>query len=273
MLPQVPQGLPARVQPRACRNATRPRRPCEAGRVKSGMGKVTGFLEYHARELPLRRRSRSACNDWLEFVLPFPRRERRDAGRALHGLRRALLPSYRLPVNNLIPDWNDLVYRGHWRRAIARPALHQQFPGIHRPHLPGAVRSGLRAGHQRPSGHHQDDRMRDRRPRLRGRAGSSRRPLRTRPARRSRWSARARPAWPARSSSRAPATTCTVFEKHAKAGGLMRYGIPDFKMEKHHRRPPRRADGGRRRDLPLRRHVGHEPAGRRPRRRTSTRSC
>ena len=37
---------------------------------------------------------------------------------------------------------------------------------------------------------------------------------------------------PARSSSRAPATTCIVYEKHAKAGGLLRYGIPDFKMEK-----------------------------------------
>ena len=41
------------------------------------------------------------------------------------------------------------------------------------------------------------------------------------------------PAWPARSSSRAPATTSIVYEKFARAGGLLRYGIPDFKMEKH----------------------------------------
>ena len=53
------------------------------------------------------------------------------------------------------------------------------------------------------------------------------------PARRSRWSAQVRRAWRARSSSRAPATTCTCYEKLAKAGGLLRYGIPDFKMEKH----------------------------------------
>ena len=64
-----------------------------------------------------------------------------------------------------------------------------------------------------------------------------------------------------------------VFEKHAKAGGLLRYGIPDFKMEKHHHRPPRRADGSRGRDLPLRRPCRRQRAGRRAARRTTTRSC
>ena len=44
---------------------------------------------------------------------------------------------------------------------------------------------------------------------------------------------RPRRASPARSSSRAPATTSCVFEKADRIGGLLRYGIPDFKMEKH----------------------------------------
>ena len=73
------------------------------------------------------------------------------------------------PVNNLIPDWNDLVYRGDWQEALAQPALDQQFPGVHRPHLPRALRGVLHAEHRRQAGHHQDDRMRDRRPRLGGR--------------------------------------------------------------------------------------------------------
>ena len=59
-------------------------------------------------------------------------------------------------------------------------------------------------------------------------------PASERPAKRSRSSAPARRAWPAPSSSRAPATTVHVYREDAKAGGLMRYGIPDFKMEKHH---------------------------------------
>ena len=109
------------------------------------------------------------------------------------------------PVNNLIPDWNELVRRDRWQRRARRAALDQQFPGIHRPHLPGALRGGLHAQHRRQPGHHQVDRMLDRRSRL-GRGldrPAGRR--RARPASGSRWSAPARPAWPAPSSWRAPA--------------------------------------------------------------------
>jgi glutamate synthase (NADPH/NADH) small chain len=63
-------------------------------------------------------------------------------------------------------------------------------------------------------------------------AGSSRRSRRARPARRSPWSARpGRPGLRAAAGARRPCVH--VFEKFAKAGGLLRYGIPDFKMEKH----------------------------------------
>ena len=42
------------------------------------------------------------------------------------------------PVNNMIPDWNDLVYRDQWRDGARGAALDQQLPGVHRPHLPRA---------------------------------------------------------------------------------------------------------------------------------------
>ena len=48
-----------------------------------------------------------------------------------------------------------------------------------------------------------------------------------------RWSARARRVWPPRSSSRAPATAVTVYEKADRIGGLLRYGIPDSRLEKN----------------------------------------
>ena len=57
----------------------------------------------------------------------------------------------------------------------------------------------------------------------------------------------------------------------AEPGGLLRYGIPDFKMEKHYHRPPRRADAGRGRHLPLRRQCRRRQAGRRTARRAMTR--
>ena len=53
-------------------------------------------------------------------------------------------------------------------RGAEDPALDQQFSGVHRPHLPGAVRGGVHAEHRRQPGHDQNHRMRDRRPRLAG---------------------------------------------------------------------------------------------------------
>ncbi len=43
------------------------------------------------------------------------------------------------PINNLIPEWNDLVYRGRWREALDRLHKTNNFPGIHRARLPGPV--------------------------------------------------------------------------------------------------------------------------------------
>ena len=43
------------------------------------------------------------------------------------------------PLGNLIPDWNDLVRRGDWQRALDAAARDQQLPRVHRPDLPGAV--------------------------------------------------------------------------------------------------------------------------------------
>ena len=64
------------------------------------------------------------------------------------------------PLGNLIPDWNDLVYRDRWRAAIERLHATNNFPGVHRPAVSGAVRGVVRARHQRRSGDDQVDRGR-----------------------------------------------------------------------------------------------------------------
>ena len=56
----------------------------------------------------------------------------------------------------MIPDWNDLVYRDQWQDGAGEPALDQQLPGVHRPHLPRALRGVLHAEHRRQPGDHQD---------------------------------------------------------------------------------------------------------------------
>ncbi len=67
------------------------------------------------------------------------------------------------PVNNIIPDFNDLGVPSGLEDRDRSAALHEQLPGIHGPHLPGAVRSSVHARHQRRSGRHQVARTRDHR--------------------------------------------------------------------------------------------------------------
>ena len=110
------------------------------------------------------------------------------------------------PVNNIIPDWNDLVYRQDWKNGDRDAALDQQLPRVHRPRLPGALRGSLRAAHQRRPGRHQVDRARHHRQGVGRGLGRAAAGARARPARRSPWSAPVPRASPARSSSRAPAT-------------------------------------------------------------------
>ena len=181
----IHQDLPARIQAGTGRgtsaSATSGTRPLEpttpslyySSRAEGGsqprscsMGKPTGFLEYESK-LPARRAPEERINDWFEIYQEFPAGQVTAAGRALHGVRCAVLP-YPMPAEQPIPDWNDLVYRGPLARGGVAVALHQQLPGVHRPHLSGSVRGRLRAGHQPASGDDQADRKDNCGARLRG---------------------------------------------------------------------------------------------------------
>jgi glutamate synthase (NADPH/NADH) small chain len=90
------------------------------------MGKITGFLEYE-RELPARRPVAERLHDWREL-------EGKHSDEALQ--RQAArcmdcgIPFCHkgCPLGNIIPDWNDLVYRGRWREAIDRLHSTNNFP-------------------------------------------------------------------------------------------------------------------------------------------------
>ena len=157
------------------------------------------------------------------------------------------------PLGNLIPDFNDLVYHGRWQQALVGPPLDERLPRVHGPRLPGALRVGLRPGHQPARRDHQEHRGLDHRARLRGGLGdaAAARP-RTGPCGGRRRLRAGRPGAP-QTSSTAPATRVTVFERADRIGGLLRYGIPDFKLEKHVARPPPRPHDRRGRDVPDRR--------------------
>ena len=93
-------------------------------------------------------------------------------GGALHGLRHSLL-SPGLPGQQSDPGLEQSGLSRPVAYRVRDPALDQQFPGIHRPHLPRALRGELHAQHRRRAGDDQIDRMRDRRSRLGGRLDPS----------------------------------------------------------------------------------------------------
>ncbi len=90
------------------------------------MGKPTGFMEF-PRETPTRRPVPVRLRDWKEVYEPFPREHLQiQAGRCMD----CGIPfcNNGCPLGNLIPDWNDLVYRDHWRDAIERLHATNNFP-------------------------------------------------------------------------------------------------------------------------------------------------
>ena len=99
------------------------------------MGKITGFIEYR-RSLPVLADARSRVKNWDEFHAPLPVDELKEQGaRCMNcGIpfchTGAVLDGATVgcPLGNLIPEWNDLVYRGQWHEAYKRLALTNNFP-------------------------------------------------------------------------------------------------------------------------------------------------
>ncbi|HRJ52581.1 MAG TPA: glutamate synthase subunit beta [Candidatus Thiothrix moscowensis] len=100
------------------------------------MGKPTGFVEYQ-RELPADRAPLERIKDWREFHLHFKREDgnRKQAGRCMEcGIpfcqTGKMLPTGAsgCPIHNLIPEWNDMIYRGLWKEAYERLRMTNNFP-------------------------------------------------------------------------------------------------------------------------------------------------
>jgi glutamate synthase (NADPH/NADH) small chain len=80
------------------------------------MGKVTGFKEY-TRETPHRRPVSERVLDYFEVYEPFPEEKVRVQGARCMDCGIPFCHTG-CPVNNIIPDWNDLVYHDRWKDAI-----------------------------------------------------------------------------------------------------------------------------------------------------------
>jgi glutamate synthase (NADPH/NADH) small chain len=194
------------------------------------MGKVTGFLEYE-RELAPRRPATERVNDWFEIYLDFPEEKLRTQGARCMDCGVPFCQTG-CPVNNLIPDWNDLVYHGRWKEAVRQLHATNNFPEFTGRICPAPCEASCVLGITQPAvtikqieknivdrGFHEGW-IRPEPPKfLTGKkvavVGSG-------------------PAGLAAAQQLCRAGhSVTVYEKADRIGGLLRYGIPQFKLEKH----------------------------------------
>jgi glutamate synthase (NADPH) small chain len=194
------------------------------------MGKVTGFLE-HTRETPQRRAPAERIKDWFEVYLPFPEEKIRTQGARCMDCGVPFCHTG-CPLNNIIPDWNDLVYRGRWHEAIRQLHATNNFPEFTGRLCPAPCEAACVLGINEPpvtikqiektivdrafeEGYIKPEPPEVRTGKRVAIVGSG-------------------PAGLAAAQQLARAGhDVTVFEKHDRIGGLLRYGIPNFKMEKH----------------------------------------
>src|SRR3954469_4685269 len=195
------------------------------------MGETTGFLKW-GRETPTRRPVDVRLHDWREVYEPFPRETLQlQAGRCMD----CGIPfcNNGCPLGNRIPDWNDLVYRDHWRDAIERLHATNNFPEFTGRLCPAPCESACVLGiNQDPVTIKQVE------VEIVDRAWDEG------------WITPVLPevttgkrvavvgSGPAGLAAAQQLTRAghavTVFERADRPGGLLRYGIPEFKMEKRH---------------------------------------
>jgi glutamate synthase (NADPH) small chain len=218
------------------------------------MGKVTGFIEFE-REVPTRRPVAERVNDWKEIYEPFPLAKVQTQGARCMDCGVPFCHNG-CPLNNIIPDWNDLAFRDRWRDAIRVLHSTNNFPeftgricpapcesacvlGINEP--PVAIKTIERTiiDHAWEQGWIVPEPPETRTGKKVAVVGSG-------PA-----------GMAAAQQLNRAGHSVTLFEKNDRIGGLMRYGIPDFKMEKHHidrRVEQMKAEGV---EFVVNAHVGH----------------
>ena len=197
------------------------------------MGKPTGFMEA-GRELPHKRPVAERIKDWKEYYLPMhPDHLKTQAARCMD----CGVPFCHqgCPLGNIIPDWNDLVYRDRWKEAIERLHATNNFPEFTGRLCPAPCENSCVLGIDSYS---QPVTIKQMEVSIIDRAWNEG------------W---VKPQPPSKKTGKKVAVVgsgpaglacaqqlarvghaVTVFERADRIGGLLRYGIPEFKMEKRH---------------------------------------
>jgi glutamate synthase (NADPH/NADH) small chain len=218
------------------------------------MGKVTGFKEY-PREVPQRRPAGTRINDYLEVYLEFPEDKASTQGARCMDCGVPFCHAG-CPLTNIIPDFNDRVYRGRWREALR--ALHStnNFPEFTGRVCPAPCESACVLGiNELPVSIKAIEKSVIEHAFSEGWVKPETPPART--GKRVAIVGSGPSGLAAAQQLNRAGHWVTVFEKADRPGGLLRYGIPDFKLEKRilDRRLGQMVEEGIR--FETRSHVGH----------------
>jgi glutamate synthase (NADPH/NADH) small chain len=194
------------------------------------MGKPTGFLEY-SRELPARRPAAERVNDWFEIYNPLPEERTQEQGARCMDCGVPFCHTG-CPVTNIIPDWNDLVYRGRWKEASRVLHATNNFPEFTGRICPAPCEAACVLGINEPA-----VTIKNIEKSIVDKAWDEGWILPERPAAKTGKRVAVVGSGPAGLAAAQQLArvghSVMVFEKSDRIGGLLRYGIPNFKMEKH----------------------------------------
>jgi len=202
------------------------------------MGKTTGFLEYQ-RVLPVLRDPKARLADWNEFHEHMPEAALKEQGARCmdcgvpfcHTGEMMVGGASGCPIHNLIPEWNDLVFRGQWQEALARLHKTNNFPEFTGRVCPAPCEGSCVLGISEPPVTIKNIEMS-----IIDRGFEEGWVKAQPPAKRTGKKIAVVGSGPAGLACAAQLNqaghTVTVFERDDRIGGLLMYGIPQMKLEK-----------------------------------------
>ena len=193
------------------------------------MGKVTGFMEFR-REMPEERPVAERIRDYRELYQPFPEeRQRTQAARCMN----CGVPFCHAgcPLGNIVPDWNDLAYRGEWREAWRRLSATNNFPEFTGRLCPAPCEEACVLGiNDQPVAIELVEKSIIERAFAEGWVTPE--PPQKRTDRRVAVVGSGPSGLACAQQLNRAGHEVTIYERADQLGGLLRYGIPDFKLEK-----------------------------------------